>query len=50
MDELTNEDPAGEDLTNELIEVIWPALDAGATVDAIRAAFDNALEAWEPAG
>jgi len=37
-----------EELMNELIEVIWPALDNGASVDEVRAAVTNAIEAWEP--
>jgi hypothetical protein len=37
-----------EELTNELIAVIWPALDNGATKSDIQAAVNNVLDSWEP--
>jgi hypothetical protein len=39
-----------EELVNNLIGVAWPVLDAnGGDKGAVRDAFDNAVDSWEPA-
>ena len=37
-----------EDLTNELCDSIWPALDKGATRDEVMAIIYNVLDAYTP--
>jgi hypothetical protein len=37
-----------EELLNDLIETIWPHLDAGMSKDEIQCAITNAIDAWEP--
>jgi hypothetical protein len=39
-----------EDLINDLIGVIWPALDAGRPKDEIKDIIDNVLDSWTPPG
>ena len=37
-----------EELINDIIDLIWPYLDAGASKESIRCAFDNAMDSWTP--
>ncbi len=37
-----------EEFTNDLIAVIWPALDDGASKDEINACVYNVLDSWSP--
>jgi hypothetical protein len=37
-----------EDLVNDLIEVIWPALDGGKDKSDIMDAVHNVLDSWTP--
>ena len=37
-----------ENLVNDLIEIIWPKLDAGVSVDEIQCAITNVIDSWEP--
>ena len=37
-----------EQLTNELIALIWPRLDHGASKDEINSAIANVIDSWEP--
>ena len=39
-----------DELINELIEVIWPFLDAGMSKGEIECAFTNAVDSWERSG
>ena len=43
---MTSEDL--EDLTNDLIDILWPLLDSGVTKDVITTTVGNVLDAWEP--
>ena len=38
------------DLTNSLIELLWPMLDNGLRRDEIECCIQNALDSWEPEG
>lgn len=44
----TPPDNDDETLVNDMIGVVWPALDAGNDPDSIQAAFNNAIDSWEP--
>lgn len=37
-----------EAITNDLIAVIWPELDAGASKDSLKAILENVFDSWEP--
>jgi len=37
-----------EEVTNELIAIIWPLLDAGVPKDEVRCIITNVMDAWEP--
>ena len=37
-----------EELTNDLIAVIWPLLDEGASKGEIQDAVNNVLDSWTP--
>jgi hypothetical protein len=37
-----------EEITNELIAIIWPLLDAGVSKDEIQSIIHNVLDSWTP--
>jgi len=37
-----------EEITNDLIEIIWPLLDEGMSKDEISCIITNVIDAWEP--